>query len=382
MVSILAANLVSMYIECALYGIFLLLSFSSLGLLVHRKRASCRALLTTPRLSVWPHRIAFVWALLKSPLITVNVLLILTITVHWLIGMRRFFIAIVDHKETKQSGEFLNNLSEGLEIARTAVLFVDMLLADMVITYRTWLVWRRDYRVIVIPCFTVAGLVASAIGLLYVFKTLNPNAGIFASTIAPWILGYCVATLATNLYGTAMIAYKICNINYLARKTGLMQTSGGSLLGGLAIFVESAALYSAWATLFVILYLSRSPLQTVGSGCGPSMIGISFMLITVRVGLGWSQESKFGPGAPLPAGSGRGGHGQGQGRSFSGGSGGGLPGLSLGSMRFGGDGRGGESTIPMQTITFGVTQSVEQDIDYALECKAPASAHLGRDGGV
>ena len=82
--------------------------------------------------------------------------------------------------------------------------------------------------------------------------------------------------------------------------------------GGLAIFVESAALYSAWATLFVILYLSRSPLQTVGSGCGPSMIGISFMLITVRVGLGWSQESKFGPRAALP---GRSGHGQGDRKS-------------------------------------------------------------------
>ncbi|KAI0327008.1 hypothetical protein GY45DRAFT_1257818 [Cubamyces sp. BRFM 1775] len=367
MVSILAANLVSMYIECALYGIFLLLSFSSLGLLVHRKRASCHALFTTPRMSAWPHRIAFVLALLKSPLITVNILLILTITVHWLIGMRRFFIAIVDHKEAKEAGDFLNNLSEGLEIARTAVLFVDMLLGDMVITYRTWLVWRRDYRVIVVPCFTIAGLVASGIGLLYVFKTLNPNAGIFASTLGPWVLGYCVATLTY----VSMIAYKICSINKLTKKTGLMQVSGGSLLVSLAIFVESAALYSAWATLFVILYLTRSPVQTLGSGCGPSMIGISFMLITVRVGLGWSQESKFGAGPALP-GSGRGG------RSLSGG-GGGPSGLSLGSVRFGG---GGESTIPMQTITFDVTQTVEQEVDYALECKSPASAHLGGGVGV
>ncbi|KAI0656480.1 hypothetical protein C8Q70DRAFT_921621 [Cubamyces menziesii] len=372
MVSVLAANLVSMYIECALYGIFFLLSFSSLGLLVHRKRASCRALCTTPRLSVWPHRIAFALALLKSPLITANILLILTITVHWLIGMRRFFIAIVNHKETKQAGDFLENLSEGLEIARTAVLFVDMLLGDIVITYRTWLVWRRDHRVVIIPCFTIAGLVASGIGLLYVFKTLNPSAGIFASTLGPWVLGYCVATSGKpSSEDSPMIAYKICSINHLTRKTGLMQASGGSLL--VTIFVESAALYSTWATLFVIFYLTRSPLQTVGSGCGPSMIGISFMLITVRVGLGWSQESKFGAGPALP-GSGRGGHGPG--RSLIGGGG---AGLSLGSVRFG---EGGESTIPMQTITFDVAQSVEQEADYALECKSPADPHLGRGTGA
>ncbi|KAJ8482415.1 hypothetical protein ONZ51_g5391 [Trametes cubensis] len=473
MVSVLAANLVSMYIECALYGIFFLLSFSSLGLLVHRKRASCRALCTTPRLSVWPHRIAFALALLKSPLITANILLILTITVHWLIGMRRFFIAIVNHKETKQAGDFLENLSEGLEIARTAVLFVDMLLGDIVIVgayldlfgfgqltvnnldvpdmarmetrpprrHNTLLHYRRARRErdrtvalgssdtalqhlenpprrILVEYPKLRGISGILIFSqqerpILGFDVLAPTTHVFSRSsmtigtralyeqhltllelanlnlipakprenmVKEIVCGRLIdATLATNLYGTAMIAYKICSINHLTRKTGLMQASGGSLLdyarkqGGLAIFVESAALYSTWATLFVIFYLTRSPLQTVGSGCGPSMIGISFMLITVRVGLGWSQESKFGAGPALP-GSGRGGHGPG--RSLIGGGG---AGLSLGSVRFG---EGGESTIPMQTITFDVAQSVEQEADYALECKSPADPHLGRGTGA
>lgn len=87
----------------------------------------------------------------------------------------------------------------------------------------------------------------------------------------------------------------------------------------LAIFVESAALYryarpclsrpmkadlsppsrpslslsplSAWALMFVVFYTTRSALQTIGSGCGPTITGIAFMLITVRVGLGWGQDS-------------------------------------------------------------------------------------------
>ena len=54
--------------------------------------------------------------------------------------------------------------------------------------------------------------------------------------------------------------------------------------------------------------------------------------------------------------------------------------MSLGSVRFGDSGE--ESTIPMQTITFDVTQTVEQEVDYALECKYPAGAHLGRAVGV
>ena len=43
--------------------------------------------------------------------------------------------------------------------------------------------------------------------------------------------------------------------------------------------------------MFVVLYATESTLQTICSGCGPTVIGIAFMLITVRVGLGWGQGS-------------------------------------------------------------------------------------------
>ena len=49
---------------------------------------------------------------------------------------------------------------------------------------------------------------------------------------------------------------------------------------------------SAWAIMTVVLYGTGSTLQTVGVGCGPEVIGIAFTLITVRVGLGWSPDSR------------------------------------------------------------------------------------------
>ncbi len=44
--------------------------------------------------------------------------------------------------------------------------------------------------------------------------------------------------------------------------------------------------------MFVIFYASGSNLETIGSGSGPVVIGITFMLITMRVGLGWGQDFK------------------------------------------------------------------------------------------
>lgn len=40
----------------------------------------------------------------------------------------------------------------------------------------------------------------------------------------------------------------------------------------------------------VIFYLSQSSLETIGPICGPEIIGITFTLITVRVGLGWGEN--------------------------------------------------------------------------------------------
>ncbi|KAI9001456.1 hypothetical protein BD414DRAFT_474685 [Trametes punicea] len=349
MVSVLAANLVSIYIECTLFGIFLILSFTSLVLLARRQRAAFGLQYNTPRLSTWPHRLAYLFAMLKSPLIAANVLLILVNTVHWVIAMHRFYIAIVDHDNTQGAVDYVNDLAQPLEIGRTALLFVDMLVGDIVMNYRTWLVWKRDYRAIIFPCITTAGLLASGIGILYEFGTLNADSGPFTATFGPWILAECVSTLCTNLYDTLMIAYKIYSLNRLSKKNGLMIASGNSLMEGLVIFIESAALYSAWTTMFVILYVSGSSLQTIGSGCGPTVIGIAFMLITVRVGLGLGFDTRRAgnPSTTLPS--------------------------RLGDRPF------SENTIPMHAIALDISRTVEQEVDYSLTSKTGHATSLGTD---
>ncbi|KAI9066151.1 hypothetical protein FKP32DRAFT_1566426 [Trametes sanguinea] len=354
MVSVLAANLVSTFIECTLYGIFLILAFTSLGLLSGRKKQALGLRCNTSRLTLWPHWLAFVFALIKSPLIATSIVLLFTNTVHWVIAMCRVFFAVVDHETRDKATVYISDLSQGLEVGRTAlVLFVDMLLGDLIITYRTWLVWKRDYRAIIFPCITISGLIACGIGFLHEFKALGHNSnGIFTTTLGEWILGYCISTLVTGTYSpdtTVMIAYKIYAVNKLSKKTGLTTASGSSLMVWLAIFIESAALYSAWALFFVIVYAARSPLQTIGSGCGPTMIGISFMLINVRVGLGIGHNmTPGGPPRSLPSRLGE-------------------PQLST-------------NTIPMHAITLDISRTVEQETDYSLNNKDRSATSLGMDG--
>lgn len=86
---------------------------------------------------------------------------------------------------------------------------------------------------------------------------------------------------------------------------------------------------SAWIIFYFATFLARSHVQLVVLDCWPAVAGISFMLINVRVGLGWAQRSQ---GTVLPSG---------------------------GTATIGGTSR--PSTVPMQRMTVNISQAVEND---------------------
>ena len=98
----------------------------------------------------------------------------------------------------------------------------------------------------------------------------------------------------------------------------------------------------SWSLFFFITYKLRSALHYPGSNCWPQVSGIAYMLITVRIGLGWAHKGSS-MGYP-PHAAGGAGHGA-------------------------GSGGGGQQTYPLQTISFNVTQTVEQETDYAISPK-------------
>jgi hypothetical protein len=62
----------------------------------------------------------------------------------------------------------------------------------------------------------------------------------------------------------------------------------------LATIVESAAIYTTWTIFFFATYQARSNVQYPAVDMWPQMSGIAFMLINVRVGLGWAMNGGSG----------------------------------------------------------------------------------------
>ncbi|KAI0739843.1 hypothetical protein C8Q80DRAFT_1274873 [Daedaleopsis nitida] len=348
MITPTSANLVSIIIETTLFGLFSLLAPTSLFLLVRRRRAMLLGVSSHSSRSS-ANWLTIAKDMAKSPLIVGNILMMFTVTAHWVLGLHRLFIAVVYRGGGQAANEFYTDLQDRTELARITILFLDILIGDVVMTYRTWIVWQRNHWIVVFPISTIAAFTVTSVGLLYEFGTAAPSKSVFTPVIKGWILGFSFSTLITNVYCTTTIVYRIWASNRILKTNRVLTGRGRDLTSALAILIESAAIFTAWGIMFVVFFTTHSPLQTLGSGCGPVVIGIAFMLITVRVGMGWGQNSQsvVSEGVRSPA---------------------------AGTTR--NQARIGQDSFPMNTFTLNVSQTVEQETDYSLshgEVKAPRS---------
>ncbi|PBL02837.1 hypothetical protein ARMGADRAFT_1006162 [Armillaria gallica] len=330
-VPLVSVNLATVAVESFLYGIFFVLDLTSITLLFVRRSRGTRNTVAS---------------IIQRPMFIGAVGLFITITAHWICTIIRLFDAFVTFEGGKQPLEFYANLSHITEVVKTGFLMASLVIGDSMIIYRLWVVWGFNYYVIIFPLLTLAGLTVCGIGITYQFTQYFPGLDVFASEAGRWITSDCVFTLLTNIYSSTMIAWYIWNTH---RKSATA-IGGASLLSVLAMFIESAAIYTSWTIFFTASYQSKSNLQFTAVDNWAEVAGIAFSLINVRVGLGWAQ--KAGP-------------------SYS----------SAGSSIFRSNARGGSAPtteFPLRPLTINISQAMIKDSD---EERIP-NEDAGRKSGV
>ncbi|CCM03481.1 uncharacterized protein FIBRA_05614 [Fibroporia radiculosa] len=258
------ALLAAMCIECFLYGIFFVLSVVSLYLLIKRSRNLNDSRRWTP----------------ITTFMAITVLLFLSNTIHCILT------AIQTSTLTTPPVQLA--LVQQSTIAGDAMLMLTAIVNDAVITYRLWIVWSYNKRIVIIPLCTLVGLIVCAI--LIVRKEMQLLPSFDFSTLGTWSLNsqvyilWCVFTLCTNLYCTTMIAWRIWRINFV-----IIDHKSSKLTSLLTILIESAAVYTIWVVFFLVTYVTLDELQLFSYQTLSVVAGISFMFINVRVGMGWEQ---------------------------------------------------------------------------------------------
>ncbi|KAJ4471094.1 hypothetical protein C8J55DRAFT_178515 [Lentinula edodes] len=286
-------DLITVFVECVLYGFFLLLSIISFSIVMKRRRI--RHLQSRGTLKI---------------LFVVLVMLLLA-TLHVSVHFHRTLSAFFKSGSSSTATEKINSIEklDGILVSidsvgytlKTTTYYLQTYVGDAFVIYRVHIVWSGNKKVmtpIVVSFLTSVGL------SIYVLQEMAQAAHgdtIFESRLYDSILCFFVLTLFTNLGSTILIAGRIHWLHSQVRDASRIFVScplfGTSARAGCsAIFVatvisESAAIYSATLVVILILYTLKIHTVYLLLDAVTQLIGIVFTFVVIRVAIGVSTEA-------------------------------------------------------------------------------------------
>ncbi|KAJ8072546.1 hypothetical protein PM082_016105 [Marasmius tenuissimus] len=280
--ALLPVCLANVAIESLLYGIFFILNAVSLVLVLqslprYQPNTGLRPMSSLKR----------VVSVLRKPMFIGSAPLFITVTAHWICTVLRSFEAFVSFKNGTEPTNYYLDVSQPTYIAKSGLMFASVIISDSMMVYRLWVVWNYNYRIAVLPFLNILAFVACGIGTTRLYAVAPSGmALIHYPEATSWVIADVVLSMFTNTYSTTLIAYRIWVTHRTSHAHGRVSMTGSTnIMAALAMFVESAVLFSAWVLFFTSLYLAKSSLESLAEDNIAVMAGIAFSLINVRIGL-------------------------------------------------------------------------------------------------
>lgn len=261
------ATLVAIFLESILFGGFSILFAATLYTLYQKKSLSNTLTIC-------------------SVCITMYILALIHITVN----LQRVFEGFTSTTfQNGNSDTFFADIRTTSYITKVAVYEAQTVLGDGFMIYRLYVVWRKDKRILIPGVIWMLGSTSLAIYGVVSLCQLTSIASIFAMRIKNIGLSFYSITLGVNLICTAMIAYRIWKME---RQMSEGAYRSRNLSAVLVSIIESGAIYSAWLIILIATFATNSLAYYPIFDALPSLIGIVFTLIIVRVALGLSAASE------------------------------------------------------------------------------------------
>ncbi|EJT98352.1 hypothetical protein DACRYDRAFT_118648 [Dacryopinax primogenitus] len=236
-------------------------------------------------------------------LITATIAIFLFSTIDIIIESNSLLIGFFDTTTALQRDQHFAGGGDWTYAFQDAAQLTNMLVADVVLLYRVWAVWGRRRSIIAFNTLLWLAtlgksssrtsrsfadyLLACSIRVIqleaYVVESVTHAAALYV--LNNWAIATQALTFSQNVIATCLIALRLWALDH--RATTMQR---GKLMPIVLIVVESGAIYTSlllanivvssllnWAVLFVTQLISP-------------IIGITFSLITVRVGLGLASE--------------------------------------------------------------------------------------------
>jgi len=156
-----------------------------------------------------------------------------------------------------------------------AVYIVLIFLGDALLMKRAWTVW--NYNIWVIISTSVLLAASTATSILYTVVNVYLDSFTFAR-----IMPFGFLSLASNMLGTGLIAGKLLYLRFSVNQI-LGNEHGKAYTNTVAIIVESAALYTVVAFVYLVMYLVCTPVMYTVKVTLFQVQPIASLLIILRI---------------------------------------------------------------------------------------------------
>ncbi|KAF9030692.1 hypothetical protein BDZ89DRAFT_1159221 [Hymenopellis radicata] len=252
---------IAAFLSTLLYGAYLVVAFQCSELLYHRFKA---------RRNHWY-------------LTCTHCVLFILISIRCISVMARVLNGLV-HQRPDGSIE-LGGFSSAQSLLVGIPWMLIIVISDLFIIYRAYVVTKKRLLLIVIPLLLMMGDFASGIWLVNSLAK-NTDDNPFIDQLSMSIKLFCSFTVAINLICSGLIAWRLLSVR--KNVTGLTVQNDSTLTNLVTTIVESAALWTAVSLCIVITTFLGSYVNYILIDLCPPLAGLVFSNIMMRVSRGQS----------------------------------------------------------------------------------------------
>ncbi|PBK94207.1 hypothetical protein ARMGADRAFT_1078917 [Armillaria gallica] len=162
---------------------------------------------------------------------------------------------------------------------------INILTADCVIIWRCWIIWGRNWRIVVLP--SLCTLCGTIFDIIFLIQELTPLTDAQGKPVTPWGsdsinwgIAYYSMTLSTTVICTILIVSRLVRANTTGKSLRFAPNPYHKVI---EIMVESAAFYVVALAVFIPFLATNSPYSNYPQVLLASVTGIAPTLILLRV---------------------------------------------------------------------------------------------------
>ncbi|KAF8345147.1 hypothetical protein F5887DRAFT_1282876 [Amanita rubescens] len=245
------------------------------------------------RVLVWEDGHIKSWRRLHWKMLVASLLMFIFASLDVAFGLRHNIEAFVYF----QGGaiEDFERLSNWVNVMKMVDYVGQTFVGDAILLYRCWVIYSRNWLVIMFPLLMWLGETACGIMAAYREATLPTDGSgmLNTSRLSPWITGLLSLTLAMNLITTSLIVYRIWNIQRVLKHRSVT-TVFMPLTSVTRVLIESGTFYTiSIVILFVVYMLSNNAELAVSDALVQIIVGLTVCPILVQFSSTSSQGITF-----------------------------------------------------------------------------------------